>query len=650
MMRLAVLTSLVVAVPASAATLDSQAKDAYRWRVILKTGKHPVLGPAFREQVGREVRAALQGSVGPVAAVDLVDLAREPVEGWEPLWKEFVERGWPALDPDPRAGRELTGVKTHFLTIDFRDGNFVLESRQQDGSTGLASPLVRRQSVRAADMVGRTAGLMLEPDFGPVATAEVEGGNNETCRILFRASAIVAPEKFVKAGDVFAVSLVREMPVKPGTDRSRPGAVKYVATPQDYTLLKVVEPPKEGAAKCQILTRFVYPFGRDRRTVGVRCLKLPTVESTVRLRLVGQDGAPHPRGSLVSVTATDSDYSAKASAQDGFEFRDGVYKSGRALSGVACVLVAVGQDRPQKFPLPVFSDDPITLKFAIKPEDEKRAVFVRTCSDLRNNVADAAMAQQALYKEMTRLIDTAQNTEALKRGEDGVKAADVAEKTLGEELKALREEPESQEATAKAILETCDDRLKLIASARNTLAQTIGKLKEAVAKHKDPIKVEKEFREKELELRIKELVTRGDIPEALEAYEQVIALRPQDQAVKDQREKLQGEWAPKDEEHRQARGWMKGWIDARSQADFAEAVPLLKKAVEVMARKGDKLGLRKMLNIFETGYTTLKILVEAIDTRTEEGAATAKELEAIVNQARDAETEARETLKTLSAK
>ena len=131
-------------------------------------------------------------------------------------------------------------------------------------------------------MVGRTAGLMLEPDFGPTGTVEVEGGNNETARILFRGSAIAAPDKLVKVGDVFAVSIVREMPVKPGTDRSRPGAVKLTAVPMDYTLLKIVEPVKDGGAKCQILSRWTYPFGRDRKTVGVRCLKLPTVDSSVR--------------------------------------------------------------------------------------------------------------------------------------------------------------------------------------------------------------------------------------------------------------------------------------------------------------------------------------------------------------------------------
>ena len=149
----AILAVLAAGGLAGAAAAESPAKEPYPWRVVLAAGRHPVLGPAFRDQLARDLRAALQGAVGPVAAVEVIDLAAVPKDRWDPLWVAFAARGWPALDPDPK--RELTGVKTHVLTVEFRDGQFHLEAKQHDGFTGLATPVLRRQTVRSADMVAR---------------------------------------------------------------------------------------------------------------------------------------------------------------------------------------------------------------------------------------------------------------------------------------------------------------------------------------------------------------------------------------------------------------------------------------------------------------------------------------------------------------
>ncbi|MGL4423223.1 MAG: hypothetical protein ACRCZF_21350, partial [Gemmataceae bacterium] len=179
-------------------TLDPQIKDAYPWRVLLKTGKHPVFSAAFREQLSREIRAMLQGTLGPVVTVEVIDLAAVPVAQWEPVWTEFAAKGWPALDTDPR--RELNGVKTHGLTIDYRDGEFKLESRQHDGFTGLASPIVRKQTARTTDMLSRVAGLMIEPDFCPTGTVDIDGSVPGFVKVVLRGTGIIAPDKLAKIG------------------------------------------------------------------------------------------------------------------------------------------------------------------------------------------------------------------------------------------------------------------------------------------------------------------------------------------------------------------------------------------------------------------------------------------------------------------
>jgi tetratricopeptide (TPR) repeat protein len=644
--RLALLAVLVgVTTAAAAPPLDTQAKDAYRWRVVVRTGRHPVFGPAFREQLGREVRASLQGAVGPAAAVEVIDLAAVPPDSWEPLWKEFAATGWTALDPNPRDGRELTGVKTHLLTVDYRDGQFVLESRQADGSTGLATPFVRRQAVRAADMVGRLAALMLEPDFGPTGTVDPAVDTGGFVRVTFRGHSIAPPDRVTKIGDIYAVGVVTEVRAKAGSGLPN----RLVAKPRDVTLLKLVEPARDGVAKFQVLSGAKFPFGLPQGIAGVRCMKLPTVESKVRLKVVNTDGSPHPRGSLVQVAATDTDFNAKPGQQESFEFRDGLYKSGKPFNNVACVQVAIGAAAPRLFPIPVYSDEPVVIQFAVKPEDELRAAFERRCMDLRGKIADTGQAQTALYTELGRLIDTGQFREAFNRAEGGAKQFTASEQQLTQELKGMREEPQSQLETAKAILDVCDTRLVVIREALGRLTKSQEELRKTVEKNKDPIKVEREFREKELANRIQELVQRGDIPEALEAYDKLIILQPANQPLKDQREKLQTEWAPKDDAHRIARKSMKQWTDARTQEDFKEALAELKKSVPILVAKQDRLGLRKMLNVFEPGYVTLNVLVTALDTRTEDGAKAAKELEEIVNDSRRTEAEVRELLKQLLA-
>lgn len=646
---------LALAGTGAAAPPDPQTRTAYPWRVVLAAGRHPVFSPAFRDRLARDVRAALQGVTGPVAAVEVTDLTAVPPRDWDPLWRQFADRGWPALDPDP--ARPLTGVKTHFLRVDYRDGVFHLEARQHDGFTGLPTPVVRRQAVRSADMVARLAGMMLEPDFCPTGTVDYDPDQPDFVKVTLRGSAIGPLDRFVRPGGVFAVSLVREAGAKGRAGAPAgppPGAL--VGGPNKYTestLLKAVEPVADGAVRCQVLTRWrpTFAFGPDyRRAAAIRCLLLPTVEAPVRLRLVGLDGTPHARGSLVQVAATDTDFAAKPGQQDAFEFRDGLYRSGRAFAQVACVQVALGAGRPQQFPVPVLGPDPVTIRFEIRPEDEERAVFERACNDLRGRVADAALAQVALFREVSRLIDERRNKDALGRAEAGHAATDQAAKVLADELKQAEEDPKAKHPIAAEILKQTGERLSAVRTAQVALAKRVGELREAVKKSSDPLRVEKEFREKELAERIKEYVARGDVPEALEAYDQLIILRPGEQELKDQREKLQTEWAPKDEEHRKARESFRPWTQAKTPAEFKEAAGPLRTAADVFARKRDRLGLRKLLNLLDAGVATLKGLVERADANTDEGQQALKDLEAVIAQVRQTEQDARDALKKLTEK
>src|SRR5581483_8511221 len=196
-------------------------------------------------------------------------------------------KGFAALDPDP--ARDLTGVKTHFLRVEVRDGVFHLESRQYDGFSGLATPLVRRQETRAPEMVGRIAGMMVDRDFGLAGTAETVPNKPEEAVIRVRGGLIAPPDRLVRVGDVFMVSQVRKTnrpappPARTATGRliaPPPGSTPppaFTATPREFTLLQVTDPPRDGAVRCKILTRFATALPASPSVAAYRCMKLATV-------------------------------------------------------------------------------------------------------------------------------------------------------------------------------------------------------------------------------------------------------------------------------------------------------------------------------------------------------------------------------------
>jgi hypothetical protein len=113
---------------------------------------------------------------------------------------------------------------------------------------------------------------------------------------------------------------------------------------------------------------------------------------------------------------------------------------------------------------------------------------------------------------------------------------------------------------------------------------------------------------------------------------------------------LQAEWVPKDDEHRKARDAMKKWATSKTLDDFKENAFPTKRAVEILIRKGDKLGLRKLMNSFEPTYSALGKMLADTDGTTEDGAKTVKEMEKLVELVRVIEDDAKIGLSKLLEK
>ncbi|MBA4065365.1 MAG: hypothetical protein C0501_16965 [Isosphaera sp.] len=612
--------ALALAAGPARAQLDPEPKAPYLWRVVVKAAPHPLLTPAFRDQLRRDLAAALQPALGPLGAVEVIDLADLPRDRWEALWQQFDDKGFPAVE----ASRDLTGAKTHFLTLDYRDGRYHLAARQHDGFSGLASPVVRSQTVRAPELVGRTAGLMLDRDFGLAGTAEPVPGSKDEVRVTVRGGQLGPLDKVVKAGDVFAVSQVFKTnrpappPVRTATGKivaPPPGSVPppgLTAAPRPFTLLRVTGVGRDGVLRCTALSRFETALPTaDKKVVGYRCLRLGTVESPVAVRLVTTDPAYQKSVGLVSVRASEAGF-GPADAKDVFDFKDGVFRSPRPLANVACVTVSHGPTRSALFPLPVLGPDPVALPFEIDPKAEVEAEYTRRVLAASARVADARVAQTICFEATARLVERQKNADALARAKGGFEAADATDKNLSDDLARLRELP-SPSPNATRLVEHVEGQLAALRKVNEQLAAHVKTLTEVVRRENDPTVAAVELQAHNLTTRITFLLGRGDVDEALVAYEQLIQVLPTDADVKARRDRLKADWAPKGPAHAAAREYLLRTWPGLPPAELEDSLKRVEAEVEVCLKAGDRYGLRKLLTVFSGALAKLSEYVAALD-------------------------------------
>jgi tetratricopeptide (TPR) repeat protein len=619
----------VLAQPARA-QLDAELKQPYLWRVVLSAKAHPLVTPDVRERLKRDTVAALQTGIGAFGTVEFIDLADLPADK-EALFQQFIEKGFPALD----APRDLTGAKTHFLKLEYRDGQFHLEARQYDGFTGLSSPLVRAQSVRGADQVGRAAGLLIERDFGLAGTVEPLPKTTDLVKVQIRGAALGNVSTQVAVGDVFAVAAVRKTnrpappPVRTATGKivaPPPGSVPppgLTSTPRDFTLLKVIEVGADGTLSCTVLSRYEKPMPLVGGIIGYRCMKLGTVKAPVAIQLKNTDGAIHKTASAVSVRATDTDFTpVPDAAKDvcGFDTASAQFRSQRPLNNLACVTVALGATQAKQFPVPILSAAPIVLPFEIDPTKEERAAFERAVLAAYTQSNDARAAQNVCFDAVAKAIEKQRNPEALARAQGGYNAAEANEKQLTDELARLTEQAgRVQKADGiDALLAKIKQNVDTVRAYNEQLKKSADQIALIVKRESDPNFAAKEAQAQAVNTRFELLLSSHEYDQAIAALEQLVVLLPENADVKARRDKLVAEWKPKDDAHTKARDYLlRTWPAVATIPDFKDSLTQIRSNVDVCKKNGDKLALRKLLVIFGTTGGKLSELVGALDQSSE---------------------------------
>jgi hypothetical protein len=567
---------LSVASPAQAA-LDPELKTPYQLRVVLQIADHRALTPVFQQQLQRELAGQLQLTYGPLARVEVVRVHR--------LLKDVRARGLQALDD----WGELSEFKTHFVLLNYADGRYLLQARQHDGMTGMASPVIRYDQTAEPRLVARTAARLVDRDFGLTGTVtRVEG---DDVAVAIKGGELGVPlTRWIRPGEVFAIARV-----------STQGG-KQQATRLESAVLLIQEEPREGVCRCKLFHRLKRDsLGPEPGVEGYRCLKLTTLRGPVRLRLISDDreGKPVNRA-LVHVSSVG--YGPKDPGKDRTTGVDGLIVTPEEFDNVAFVRISKGGQLRAKFPVEIV--DGRTLVYRIND----RAVASGLDELYARRDDWVRRAQESFAVLNSRIADV---NEALGRSlEAGFTATRRAIKGIKSDMDTLYAERTQILADARASgLDMSEGDLIL-----QKLGEGAGMLEKRAAEQEALIKEATSPERRELESKLQRarlLEAQADFEQAIRLYESVLA-RVKDAQVAKYLQKLKKAWTiPEgDEAHARAREFIYNtWsrLDAAGvKAEMSQAF----QAFKVLRDRGDRLTAQKL---HLTNFIHAKTLTKRIE-------------------------------------
>jgi hypothetical protein len=567
------------------AAADTDLERPYQLQIVLHVAEHRLLTDVFRDRVARELRDGMQAALGELARVSVVDK--------HPRLKDVLARG---LERGLDGWVERTGIKTHFVLIDYAGVFYEIQARQHDGITGRVSPAVRRDRTRDRDFVARTAALLIEHDFGLVGTVMNAPDGQGLVTVKLHAGSLGSLAQWVHKDEVFEI-------VPPGSTMAL-----------EWAYLQVEKPPAEekrdGFCVCRLWHRY-----RLGSIVNCRCLKLGTGRASLRMRFVkdrvhdrGKDQGQLARSPLDRTVGVDI-------RRSGFEGEKvtKLYKTSDAAGWIntapdgekgifdhlAFVSVVNGIQTQPRIPVPVIDDRPVII--GVQVDDDSGGLFAMDKATWEQNIADSLRLQDSLFRELQDLAS---------QPEGGARAVEKARAELQrtrDDLDTLQKQRDDlkQEAEKKKIpfdTRKADAGLKALAEGKAILDGFLGKQDKIDREENDPKKKEARRQIEQAKLFEKDL----EFGKAIKIYEKVIADGFNDPEVRKHLAELQEKWRPKSQKHLEARKFIYGtWptLDAAGlKAHLAEA----KAALEECKRAGDAISVRKLLNIAENHASTLE--------------------------------------------
>jgi hypothetical protein len=555
---------------------------------VLHVAEHRVLTPTFQEQLQRQLRDHLRLALGKLADVTILRT--------HPRLAEVRARGLQqALD----GWGDLSGVKTHFVLIDFRDGRYELQARQHDGISGLSSPVVRRDGTNDRRLVARKAALLVDQDFGLAGTV-VRGGDGKARLAIWGGELGVPLGRWVRPGDVFAVArITRE------GDRQR-------ATRLDWALLQVDE-PSHGICRCRFFTRFQEnQLTEGGSVLGYRCLKLATITTPLRLRLLedGAQGAVPLPGMQVRVSSSDFDAPDALKLASG---ADGLVVTPEPVAHVAFVQVFSGPKERARFPVAMVDDRTLVCRLRANPEADSQGQLELRRDRWVRRIYDLLLADANRVQYLNDRLKTVRE-EALTVAQAGAKglAEDIA--SLEEERRQLREASDKL-GKGPLDLREGDQRLAELRKRRETLEHFQANLENA-------LKQEGSEQAKTLRTLLEQarlLESQAEFEHALALYRKVLRESADQPKVKAYLDKLEQAWKVTSPAHQQARDFIyHEWSNKLDTAGLKAELPKAREALAVCLKAGDRLTPQKLLQADLAHVAALKGRLEVLRQRDSE--------------------------------
>ena len=609
MSRYALFTLLAVwTAPPAYAALDPETTKPYTVQVVLQAGAHPVFTKLYEDRLRRGLedglRAAL-GKLGQVEAVDREILLRQ-LNAKDKLGDErraARERALSLLEEVERHGlqealdnwKEVSETKTHFVLVDFTDGQYVVRARQFDGLTGMASPVVREARTNDHEFVPRLASFLVNLDLGFVGTLEPSfklTGDNPEVQMILKGGDLGPPlAPWVRKGEVFAVSQIQQ------------GGKEQRAVRVQEALLQVLEEPKGAACRCRVLHRFEDPLPLGGRIAGYRCLKLGTTRELLHLRLVNTQGLP-VAGQRFEVSQTNYGADPK---QEGATNEDGFTPAPLGpYDHVALVRVLTGMKVLAQFPVPILDGRPVVRSLDIDPTVTKLGQFEFDKKYLVKRLDQSLLAVTGLVEELDRISKGKKWEEARTKARDGLKTLRADLDNYNADVDKLRKAPAPLQMTS------VKERLQLLKQREAKIQDFIAKVEKVVAEEKDPRR-RRLFQMAEV-ASLKE--NDAEFDQAIELYKKVLEEGKDQPAVQEYAKhlaKLEKAWAPKNDAHKLARAFIyKTWPGLKTAPDLKAHIDEAKKALQTCVGASDRMTPLKLMKANTEHATALRQRLEAV--------------------------------------
>lgn len=611
---------LALAAPAFAEGLDPDSKSPYQLRIVVRTADHPTLTRHFRAEVMKSVGSSLQAALGAIGTVDVVDLNALPADERDPILRLVDEKGLEALDSVTTAA----GGKTHFVFIDFADGKYEIRTRQHDGTTGLATPIVRKAVHGDRGFVGRLAGLAIAQDFGAVGTFDPTGPQ---VSVVLKAGELGSMDAWVKKGDVFAAIEIKQgrRAVPKASAKSKAKEKKEPAGPVlfgrrlDGVLLQVVDGPRNGVCVCKLHNRYGRLPDRDSASLGYRAVKLGTGEGVLKLQLTDPAGAPF-NANVLQPRVGVNDFPDGSRQREEMRFADGVFTSQDSLKNMAFVLVKASDTIVARIPVEIYPDQVAVRKVRLNPNSEP-SPFVLAAADMVERIRGSRVMLARSFEEIGNL-QAKDRQKALDYAQAALDSLDRDSMALRADINRLRERYK-KEAPA-GLFEPSENDLKILEDKTRELRAHANKLRDVIRQENDPTVIAAKKEIDGLLLDVRAALQNGDGDKAIAKYEEAMKKAemenmPMVKADIEMRiEKLKEIWTIKNPEHAAARKYIyETWANLAEPPAIQEALPAVQNAVKTCKAVGDSIALMKL---YLTGPQVMERFAEGVKKLADEAA------------------------------